>query len=122
MDTSAWIEYLAGTQKGVLIRSQIEKNTIFVTGMIVTELCAKFLREEKPVEIAVDALRSNAILAQLDFELAYRTAQIYHQQRKQKPKFGIVDAQIVATARAHQAKILTCDTDFLGLPDAIVIK
>lgn len=124
LDTSAWIDYFNGTERGRHVRAHLAKANTFpiTTGMIAAEICSKFVREQKPVETALTALRSTAVLVPIDFEVAHQTAHIYQQQRKKKPKFGIVDAHIVAAAKINNAKIITCDTDFLGIPEAIVIK
>lgn len=121
-DTSAWIEYLDGSEKGMRVRDYFAHSYPLVTGMIAAELFSVFVRKEKPVEIAVNAVRTTAELVPINFEVAHRTAHIYQHQRKKKPKFGIIDAHIVAAAKINGARIVTCDTDFLGIPEAIVIK
>lgn len=122
VDTSAWIEYFEGTEKGARISEYVRESMLLITGMIATEICSKFMREQKPVEAVVMALRSLAALVPIDFEVAYQAAHIYNHQRKRKPKFGIVDAHIVAVAKINNAKVLTCDSDFLGLDEAIVVR
>ncbi len=124
LDTSAWVEYFNGTERGMRVREHLAKANTFpiITGMIAAEVCSKFAREQKPVDAALMALRSTAMLVPFDFEVAHRTAHIYLQQRKKKPKFGIVDAHIVATAKINNAKIITCDFDFAGLSEVIIIK
>jgi len=122
VDTSAWIEYLDGSDKGKRVRDHLARAVPLVTGMIAAELFSNFIRKEKPLEIAVNALRNGSTLVPIDLETAHQAAHIYNHQRKKKPKFGIIDAHIVAAAKINGAKILTCNTDFLGLPEAIVIK
>ena len=104
------------------MREHIESSIPLVTGIIVAEVCAKFGRDQKPPQMAVVALRSSASLLPIDFEVGYQTAQVYQQQRRIKPKFSMADAHIVAAARIHNARILTCDLDFSGISEAIIIK
>ncbi|RJQ22262.1 type II toxin-antitoxin system VapC family toxin [Candidatus Woesearchaeota archaeon] len=122
IDTSAWIEYFNETSKGKRIRDLIQNATLLTTGMIASELSAKFARENKPVNELIYALQSMTKLVSIDFEVARQTGNLYQSRRKTKPKFGIVDAHILAAAKINGAKIITCDNDFAGLPEAIVIK
>ena len=124
VDTSAWIEYFNGTEKGSRVRERIVSAGSFAltTGLIAAELASKLVREGKPAEEAITALRSITVLVPFNFPVAQETAKIYLQQRKVKPKFGIVDAHVVAAAKLNGAKVITCDNDFAGLSEAIVIK
>jgi predicted nucleic acid-binding protein len=124
LDTSAWIEYLNGTERGRRVREHLVKSNEFplMTGMIAAEICSKFVREQQPVDAVLTTLRTSAMPVPFDLEVAHRAAHVYSEQRRKKQKFGIVDAHIVAAARLNGAKIVTCDTDFLGIPEAIVIK
>lgn len=122
VDTSAWIEYLDGSDKGRRVRDYLMRGIPLTTGMIASELFSNFIRKQKPLEIAVGTLRSMATMMVIDLEMAHQTAHIYNQQRKEKPKFGIVDAHLLAAAKMNGAKVLTCDLDFLGMSEAIVIK
>ncbi|MBI2576162.1 PIN domain-containing protein [Candidatus Woesearchaeota archaeon] len=46
VDSSAWIEYLRGTEKGPQVRVLFEKgHEFFTTGVCVAEIIAKFRKE-----------------------------------------------------------------------------
>jgi predicted nucleic acid-binding protein len=124
LDTSAWVEYFNGSDKGRKVREMLVSAGSFAltTGMVAAELASKFLREGKPADEIMIALRAISVLVAFDYDAAYKTAGIYVRQRKSKPKFGIVDAHIVAAAILNDAKIITCDTDFSGIQEAVVIK
>lgn len=124
LDTSAWVEYFNGSDKGRKVRETLVSAGSFAltTGMVAAELASKFLRDGKPADEIITALRAISVLVAFDYDVANKTAGIYVRQRKSKPKFGIVDAHIVAAAMLNGAKIITCDTDFSGIPEAVVVK
>ena len=123
IDSSAWIEYFAGTQKGAAVQKALRNEpTIYITGFIAAEVCAKFLRDQQPVEGAVQALRSLTQVMNFDLSLGEVAAKLYVSRRKNHNKFGLADAHVLAVARSVGAKVITCDLDFEGLPDSFVIK
>jgi predicted nucleic acid-binding protein len=124
VDSSAWIEYFAGSERGGHVREHLtrKETAVFITGFIAAEVAMKFLKEGRTSEEAIDPLRTLAALAPFDLRTAQETAELYIQQRKLKPKFGLADAHVLATAQALGADVLTCDHDFTGLPNATVIK
>ncbi len=73
------------------------------------------LSEERALE-AVSALR-RATITPIDESLALEAADISLGRG-----LAMADSLVYATARRHGAKLVTGDTDFDGLPDAIVIR
>jgi predicted nucleic acid-binding protein len=73
------------------------------------------LSEERAIE-AIAALRC-ATIAAVDETLALEAADI-----SLKHGLAMADSIIYATARRHGATVVTSDTDFEDLPDAIVIR
>ena len=124
LDSSAWLEYFFGTEKGDKIRRHIAQADDFspITGVTVAEVCKRYLREGRSADMALTALKAMTTLVPLDYELGLETARIVVQHRKRSPKFSTADAHMVALARRRHAKIITCDTDFIGVPEAIIIK
>ena len=123
LDTSAWIEYLEGTEKGTKIKDLLEQpNNIFLTtGLIIAEIAAKHLKEHKECEQQLIAIQALSSIVPFDAQLGKEAAKIYLHHRKSKNKFGLVDAHVVAAARLNNAKVLACDNDFRGIPEAIVV-
>ncbi len=118
------MEYLEGTEKGVRIREYIQnpESVFLTTGLIIAEILAKHIKENKDTGLALTAVQSIARVVAFDVELGKQSAEIYVHQRKHKPKFGLVDAHVVAAARINSAKVLVCDNDFVGIPESIVIR
>ena len=124
VDTSAWIEYLEGTDKGTVVREWIERpdTALLTTGLIIAEVIAKLLKEKKDAGQAFGALQALARIVPFDAQLGREAAEVYARHRKAKGKFGLADAHVVAAARLHGAKVLTCDNDFAGISEAIVLR
>jgi predicted nucleic acid-binding protein len=124
LDSSAWIEYFMGSDKGKKVRAHLAKANAFtiITGVTVAEICKKFLQTSQPSETLITALRMMTKLVTIDYKAGEDTARIVIKQRQTRPKFSTADAHIVAIARQHNVRIITCDTDFLDIPEATVIK
>ena len=73
------------------------------------------LSEERAVE-AVSALR-RAEIVPLDEALALEAADVSLEHG-----LAMADSIVYATARCHGATLVTADTDFEGLPSAVVIR
>lgn len=73
------------------------------------------LSEERALE-AISALR-RATIAPVDDSLALDAADI-----SLSLGLAMADSIVYATARRHGAQLVTTDTDFEGLPDAIVVR
>ncbi len=71
--------------------------------------------EERALE-AVAALQRAAIVP-VDSSLALEAADLSLQHG-----LAMADSLVYATARRHNAKLVTGDADFEGLPDAVVIR
>lgn len=123
LDSSAWIEYFGGTEKGRKISNELAKNTpsILITGVIVSEVLMKFLRDGMPVEHAFAAMQSMTRLVPFDFNIATKTAHLYVDQRKRQPKLSLIDAHVAAVAKAENATLFTTDHDFEGISEAVII-
>lgn len=106
------------------VREILEKpdQTLYTTGLIIAEVCSKYLKEKLQIPEMLNAIRIVSSLVAFDYGIAQDTAQLYVTLRKTKPKFGIVDAHVVASARSVNAQILTCDNDFVDIADSLVIR
>ncbi len=124
IDTSAWIDYLSGSPKGKKVELLLssEQAEILITGLIVAEVATLYLKQGTSSSGPIEVLKSLARLMPFGIEAGKRTAEIYVHFRKSKPKFGIADAHIVALAEMHNAKLITCDFEFSGLPNVKIIQ
>ena len=123
VDTSAWVEYFSGSEKGRKVEQIISNNTFLLTsGVIILEVAVNDLKQGHDPALHTQAILSMARTIAFDSTLGLKTANLYVTLRKKKEKTSMSDAHIVAIAAVHHAAILTCDFDFSGLPHTTVIR
>jgi predicted nucleic acid-binding protein len=106
------------------VREWVQKpdTTLVITGLIVSEVCNKFLKDGQDAENAMQMLRDLTILEPYDYELGLESARLYTKERKKRQKFGLADAHALAASRRRHARLITCDNDFAGFADVILIN
>ncbi len=122
VDSSAWIEYFSGSDVGIIIREIIEKEKLITSILVIAELADKYLREGKPFHRELLFLQSKVSIIPMNVNIALQGAKIKTQRRPMFPKFGLVDALILATAQLHKATLLTKDNDFRGIENVTILK
>lgn len=117
VDTSAWIEWLTGSELGKTLRRQFpDKPQCLVPTIVQLEL-AKWLLRELGEEQAdqVIAYTQKCVVVPLDTATALLAAELHREY-----KLATADAIVYATARRQSAELLTCDAHFQGLPEVVL--
>jgi predicted nucleic acid-binding protein len=114
VDTSAWIEWLAGTPTGRALSPHLPERSQWLVPTMVQHELAKWLTQEAGEDRAdqVIAFTSTCQIADLDTPTALLAAEMCARH-----KLPTADAIIYATAKTHGADVLTCDAHFRDLPD-----
>lgn len=121
IDSSAWVEYFAGSQKGRKIQQLLKGANVMTTGLIATEVAIKAIKDCVDENELMLAMESIAQIVPFDLKLARESAAVYVEQRKKQPKFGLADAHVAAAAKLSEAKIVTCDNDFRGISGVLIV-
>ncbi len=119
VDTSAWIEWLTGSPTGEIVAGHLpEQSDWLVPTMVQLEL-AKWLMREAGEDKAdqVIAFTQLCHVVPLDTEIALAAAEACRSH-----KLATADAIVFATARIHDAALITCDAHFDGLPGVTLIR
>jgi predicted nucleic acid-binding protein len=118
VDTSAWIQWLAGSAAGRKLGKLLPDKSRCVVPTIVQLELAKWLLREAGEEKAdhVIAYTQKCVIVPLDSTLALLAAELHREH-----KLATADAIVYATARHSGADLLTCDAHFDGLPDVVLI-
>jgi hypothetical protein len=113
LDTSAWIEWLTGSDLGKRFAEHIpEPEDVLVPTIVQMELVKWAVREGSQGPAAqVLGATDQCLIIVLDSETAVRAALLGAEHR-----LSTADAIIYATALAHDAELLTCDRHFQDLP------
>lgn len=118
VDTSAWIEWLIGSPTGDTLAGRLPDQAEWLVPTMVQLELAKWLTREIGEDKADQVIAFTQVcqVAPLDTETALAAADACREH-----KLATADAIIFATARAHGARLLTCDAHFEGLPGVTLI-
>jgi uncharacterized protein len=113
VDTSVWVEWLIGSPLGVRLAAELPDRTQWLVPTIVQLELAKWLTREVGEDKAdrVIAFTETCVVADLDTATALSAAELCARHR-----LATADAIVYATARMHDADLLTCDQHFADLP------
>ncbi|MBI3032177.1 PIN domain-containing protein [Candidatus Woesearchaeota archaeon] len=124
IDACGWIEYCNGTEAGKKVKEIIDnpKNEIVTNIVTIAELTSCFRRNNAVFEEEKKGILSRSKIFEINLEFASE-AGVLHAETKQKRKnLSLSDAFVLLTARRIGGKIVTCDEDFRGMKEAIMIK
>lgn len=117
VDSYAWVEYAEGSPEGDTARGYIEGSASLVTpSIVIAELADRATRTERRDDwrgTLFPFIRRHTTVHPLDAELADRGGEAKWEMRKSSPDAGLADAIVLATAREHDARVMTGDPDFL---------
>ena len=114
VDSSAWLEYFAGGPNAGYFAPAIEDSKrLLVPSICLYEVFKSIFRQEGKKEALekTTAMRQGQVV-DLTTTLSFRAASL-----SLKHRLPMADSIILATARAHGAKLWTQDADFEGLPE-----
>ncbi len=119
VDTSAWIEWLIGSPTGDKVEAHLPEQADWLVPTMVQLELAKWLTREVGEDKADQVIAFTQVchVVPLDTEVALAAAEVCREHR-----LATADAIIFATARTHQAKLVTCDAHFDDLPGVTLIK
>ena len=112
VDTSAWLEWLSGSPLGQTVQAKLPMRSEWLVPTVVQLELAKWLSREAGEDKAdqVIAFTTTCAVVDLDTEIALSAAEL-----GARHTLAMADAIIYATARIHDADVLTCDRHFENL-------
>jgi predicted nucleic acid-binding protein len=119
VDTSAWIEWLIGSPTGEKVAEYLPEQVDWLVPTMVQLELAKWLTREVGEDKADQIIAFTQVcqVVPLDTEIALAAAEACRDH-----KLATADAIIFATARAHDAALLTCDKHFENVPLVTLIE
>lgn len=114
VDSSGWLEYVAGGPNAAFFAPPIEDvSTLLVPTISLFEVYKRVLRERGDrLAHQVASVMSSGRPVVLSEDIAMRAAQLSLAHR-----LSMADSILLATARTHQAILWTQDADFADLAD-----
>ena len=122
LDTSCWVEYFEGTEKGKKLKDLMEKQNIFYTCPItIAEISVWCHKNSKLPQDFIDSIKKLSIMLDMSDDILAESGKIYNEERKKNGKIGLIDCIIYATAQIHGLILLTKDTNFKNVKDVKIL-
>ena len=118
VDTCGWIEWLTDSPLAESYAGYLEAPDALLVPTLVQHELYKWLCRERDVPTALSAIAAtqSATVLPLDTSLALLAA-----DAAREFKLAMADAIIYATARQHDAKLVTSDSHFENLPGVMFL-
>ncbi len=119
VDSSGWIELFTNGPLAERFLSVLDdEEHLVVPAISILEVFKWVLREHSEAQaIQAAAVMQRGLVVDLDSRLEIAAAQLSHELR-----LPMADSIILATARAHQARLYTLDADFKDLHDVELLQ
>jgi len=130
IDAYAWVEIFIGSKKGDKAREELKKaDETYTPDVVMAEIARKYLREgieEQTVLERLKTIEETLDIAPIDKDVALESAKCYMQLSEKAKTEGLkppslFDAIVLATARLLNAKVVTGDEHFKGMPETLWI-
>lgn len=121
VDSSAWIEYFDGSEKGKKLKLIIETQRLSTSSIAIAEIVDVSIRRRRTHAAEIQFIENRSTMLLPGPGLCMLAGQLKSEHRKKHPKFGLIDAIHLATAIQQKATLLTTDTDFAGMKNTLVV-
>ncbi len=122
LDSSAWIEYFAGTHAGEKIKEVVEKEEVVTCILSIAEISDKFSREKERFDKFLEFIKNTSSIANITLLSCSGAGKLKAERRAAKKEFGLVDAIIYLTAKENSSIFVTKDGDFEGMENVMMIR
>jgi toxin FitB len=114
VDSSGWIEYFTGGPLADRFAPAIEKTGQLLIPTLILFEVYRFIKRNRNEE---EAIRYTSIMSQGEVIPLDDAMALYAADLSIEHGLAMADSIIYATAMFHQAKLVTCDSDFRNLPN-----
>jgi len=122
IDSSAWIEYFAGSKEGEEVSKILKKGEIFSLNIIISEVISKIKRRGMDFNSAYRVILSHSKILEMNSKTAKESGLLHAEIKEKQKNFGLVDAIILISARKIKANLVTLDNHFKGFKESIILK
>lgn len=121
IDSSAWVEYFAGTELGEKVKAIIEKEEIATCILSIAEISDKFSREKEKFDSFLSFIKNKSIILDITLSSCMESGKLKAERRKIKKDFGLIDAIIYLIAKENSCILVAKDDDFEGMENVIIL-
>lgn len=123
VDSSAWVEYFIGSDRGKQAASHIDHNELITPAIVIAELSALYTRKGWPkLNEHMAFIQEKSFVSELTFEIAVNAGRTRQYLRDLHKDASLADAIICETAKSFDVPVITCDKHFEGLQKVIFLK
>lgn len=121
-DTSAWIEFFQGTQKGKKVRQFLKAEENFTNIVSFAEVINWCLRDklENRINSYIEGVKKGSEIIDLDEKIITLAGRLNYERKKFVKNWGMMDSFILATL-LYDLKILTKDLQFKDLQNVEIL-
>ncbi len=123
LDTSAWIEFFQGTEKGKKIEDILrneENFTSIVTFPEIVNWCLKNNIQDK-IKTYIEGIKNGSTILELNEPIAIVAGKLNYERKKIVKNWGMIDSIILATAQIYNLNVLTKDSQFKDLSNVEIL-
>ncbi len=122
-DTSAWIEFFQGTEKGKKVQESLKSEEIFTCIVTFAELVNWCLRNrlERKISLYIKTIKQGSELIDLGETMVTLAGRLNYERKMIVRDWGMMDSFILATSLVYDLKIITKDLHFKDLPNAVIL-
>lgn len=123
IDTSAWVEYFRGSERGKRVKQLMEHrgNHLFVLHSTIAEFYRWCLKQRVPFESSFKVILSNATLLPIRLPDWLHAIEEQVRLRPKVAKIGVLDTLLIVKQQEHHAKIVTSDSDFRKVENVLML-
>jgi predicted nucleic acid-binding protein len=123
IDSSAWIEYLNGSEKGEKVNRILEGiNEIFVLPLNIGEVISYVKRNLGNIEIAYNSIIKNCKIFPMTPEISKEAGLLHADLKKHNKGFSLADAFMITASKNFNCILVTSGNHFKGMKNVILIK
>jgi predicted nucleic acid-binding protein len=121
LDTSAWVEFFEGTDKGKRVKTVLEQDKCYTSMVSLAEVTNWSLKENKETAFLIDTITKLSTVINIDNEIAVLAGRLNFERKQRNKKWGMLDSLILATGMVYNLKLLAKDPDYKDLPDVEIL-
>lgn len=99
-----------------------EQNKLYTHVVSIAEIISKEKRMNKDHEMASKAITSLTKVLQINESDSKAVGLLRAEVKSKNKNFGLADSFVLHVARKMKGRVLTCDPDFKGIADAILLR
>lgn len=123
MDTSAWVEYFLGTERGETVKDTLENkaNHVFALDSTIAEFYGWCLKNAQSFDVLFKIILSHSTLLPIHLPDWLKAMEKTIVMRKSIKKIGILDTLLMVKQEELQCTIVTTDSDFRTMKNVILL-